>query len=171
MTRQNGGDMFCPTCGFEYTQKTNYCKRCGVTLTASDKPPVIQLPTMKITGVFFVIAAFVLFSLMFVYDFYWDMIRQQIRGPELFVPFVLGVGLIGAVAGLLCWQLSRVITVARKQENWATRQEQPTFTEVQPQGRLVAPTDPIRSAVEPPSVIEHTTRQMAGVYREPAARE
>jgi hypothetical protein len=171
MTRQNGGDMFCPTCGFEYTQKTNYCKRCGATLTPSDKPPVIQLPTLKITGVFFVIAAFVLFSLMFVYDFYWDMIRQQIRGPELFVPFVLGVGLIGAVAGLLCWQLSRVITVARKQEDWATKQEQSTFTEVQPQGRLVAPTDPIRSAVEPSSVIEHTTRQMASVYREPAARE
>jgi len=21
--------MFCPSCGFEYTQKTNYCKRCG----------------------------------------------------------------------------------------------------------------------------------------------
>jgi len=163
--------MFCPTCGFEYTQKTNYCKRCGVTLTPSDKPPVIQLPTLKITGVFFVIAAFVLFSMMFVYDFYWDMIRQQIRGPELFVPFVLGVGLIGAVAGLLCWQLSRVITVARKQENWAMKQEQPTFAEVQPQGRLVTPADPIRSAVEPPSVIEHTTRQMASVYREPAARE
>jgi hypothetical protein len=163
--------MFCPTCGFEYTQKTNYCKRCGATLTPSDRPPVIQLPTLKITGVFFVIAAFVLFSLMFVYDFYWSMIRQQIRGPELLLPFVLGVGLIGAVAGLLCWQLSRVITVARKQEEWAARQELPAFTEAQPQGRLVAPTDPIRAAVEPPSVIEHTTRQMASAYREPASRE
>src|SRR5262245_54597131 len=122
--------MFCPTCGFEYTQKTNYCKRCGVTLTPSDKPPVIQLPTLKITGVFFVIAAFVLFSMMFVYDFYWDMIRQQIRGPELFVPFVLGVGLIGAVAGLLCWQLSRVIMGARKPENWAMKHGQWYFSGV-----------------------------------------
>lgn len=153
--------MFCQSCGFEYTQKTNYCKRCGGNLTSSDKPPVVQLPTLKITGVFFVIAAFVLFSLMFVYDFYWDMIRQQIRGPELFVPFVLGIGLIGAVAGLLCWQLSRVITVARKPEHWVEKQERPTFREVQPQGRLVAPADPARSAVEPPSVVEHTTRQMA----------
>ena len=33
--------MFCPTCGFEYTQKTNYCKRCGAGLTSSDKPPEI----------------------------------------------------------------------------------------------------------------------------------
>jgi hypothetical protein len=163
--------MFCPTCGFEYTQKTNYCKRCGGALTSSDKPPVIQLPALKVTGAFFVIAAFVLFSLMFVYNFYWDMIRREIRGPELFVPFVLGVGVIGAVAGLLSWQLSRLITVARKQEDWAAKQEQPTFREVQPQGRLVAPSDPTRSAVEPPSVIEHTTRQMASGYREPAARE
>jgi hypothetical protein len=153
--------MFCQSCGFEYTQKTNYCKRCGGNLTTSDKPPVVQLPTLKITGVFFVIAAFVLFSLMFVYDFYWDMIRQQIRGAELFVPFILGIGLIGAVAGLLCWQLSRVITVARKPEHWAEKQERPTFKDVQPQGRLVAPADSARSAVEPPSVVEHTTRQMA----------
>ena len=163
--------MFCPTCGFEYTQKTNYCKRCGGNLTSSEKPPVIQLPALKVTGAFFVIAAFVLFSLMFVYNFYWDMIRREIRGPELFVPLVLGVGVIGAVAGLLCWQLSRLITVARKQEDWAANQERPTFREVQPQGRIIAPTDPTRNAVEAPSVIEHTTRQMAGVYREPAARE
>jgi hypothetical protein len=152
--------MFCPTCGFEYTQKTNYCKRCGGTLTSSDKPPVI-LPTLRITGVFFVIAAFVLFSMMFVYDFYWDMIREQIRGDALFIPFVFGLGLIGSVAGLLCWQLARLITVARKQEEWAAKQERPTFREVQPQGRFVAPVDPPRGAVEPPSVVEHTTRQMA----------
>jgi hypothetical protein len=98
---------------------------------------------------------------MFVYDFYWDMIRREIRGPELFVPFVLGVGVIGAVAGLLCWQLSRLITVARRPEDWAAKQERPAFREVQPQGRFVPPTDPHRGAVEPPSVVEQTTRQMA----------
>ncbi len=146
--------MFCPTCGFEYTQKTNYCKRCGGNLPSSDRPPVIQLPTLKITGVFFVIAAFVLFSLMLVYDFYERMIREGIRGPEALVPFVLGVGVIGAVAGLLCWQLSRVIGVTRKQEEWAAKQRQLTLTEVQPQGRLVATADPLRNAVEPPSVVK-----------------
>jgi hypothetical protein len=84
---------------------------------------------------------------------------------------VLGVGVIGAVAGLLCWQLSRVIGVTRKQEEWAAKHQQPTLTEVQPQGRLVAPADQLRNAVEPPSVVEHTTRQMADMYREPHARE
>lgn len=163
--------MFCPTCGFEYTHKTNYCKRCGANLTPSDKPPVVQLPALKITGAFFVIAAFVLFSLIFIYDFYEDMMRQGRYGPEALVPFVLGIGLIGAVAGLLCWQLSRVIGATRKQEDWAAKQQRPSFMEVQPQGRLVAPTDPARNAVEPPSVVEHTTRQMAPVDRGPVARE
>jgi hypothetical protein len=163
--------MFCPTCGFEYAQKTNFCKRCGGNLSSSDKPPVVLLPTLKITGAFFVIAAFVLFSLMFVFEFYEDMVRNHIRGAEALIPFALGIGLIGAVAGLLCWQLSRVIGVNRKQEDWAAKQQRQSFTEVQPQGRLVAPNDPIRQSAEPPSVVEHTTRQMAGVYRESAARE
>jgi hypothetical protein len=163
--------MFCPTCGFEYSQKTNYCKRCGGNLTSSDKPPVILLPTLRITGAFFVIAAFVLFSLAFVFEFYEDMVRNQVRGAEALIPFALGIGLIGAVAGLLCWQLSRLIGVNRKQEDWAANQARPTFTEVQPQGRFIAPADPIRNAVEPPSVVEHTTRQMAGVYGESTARE
>jgi hypothetical protein len=132
---------------------------------------MVQLPALKITGAFFVIAAFVLFSLIFVFEFYEDMVRNQIRGAEALVPFALGMALIGAVAGLLCWQLSRVIGVTRKQEDWAAKQQRQSFAEVQPQGRLVAPADPIRSAVEHPSVVEHTTRQMAGVYREPAARE
>jgi hypothetical protein len=153
--------MFCPSCGFEYTQKTNYCKRCGAGLTGSDKPPVTQLPTLKITGVFFVIAAFVLFSLILIYDFYEDMVRNQIRGAEALVPFVLGIGLIGAVAGLLCWQLSRLIGATRKQEDWMAKQ-QPSFMEIQPQGRFIAPDDSVRQMVEPSSVVEHTTRQMAG---------
>jgi hypothetical protein len=163
--------MFCPTCGFEYTQKTNYCKRCGADLAPSDKPPVIHPPSLRVTGAFFVIAAFVLFSLMFVFEFYEDMVRNQVRGAEALIPFALGVGLIGAVAGLLCWQLSRVIGVTRKQEDWAAKQQRPLFTEVQPQGRFIAPGDPIRNVAEPSSVVEHTTRQMMGVEREPVARE
>ncbi|MGH9753161.1 MAG: hypothetical protein ACREA2_10285, partial [Blastocatellia bacterium] len=130
---------------------------------------VVQLPTLKITGMFFVIAAFVLFSLILIYDFYEDMVRNRILGPDALVPFALGIGLIGAVAGLLCWQLSRVISLTRRQEDWAAKQQRPSFMEVQPQGRLVAPVDPVRNAVEPASVVEHTTRQMAG--REPVARE
>ena len=66
---------------------------------------------------------------------------------------------------------SRVIAAARKHEDWSTLQERPTFTEVQSQGRLASPTDPVRGAVESPSVVEHTTRQLANVYRSPNAPE
>lgn len=161
--------MFCPTCGFEYTQKTNYCKRCGGNLSSSDKAPVTQPSDLKISGMFLVIAALVLFGLMQVYGNYMKMLYANVRGPELFVPLLLGFTLIGAVALLLVWQLSRVIAVARKQADQAANQERPTFVEVPPLANLITPTDPIRNAVESPSVVEHTTRQMAG--REPVARE
>ncbi|HEU0176754.1 MAG TPA: zinc ribbon domain-containing protein [Blastocatellia bacterium] len=157
--------MFCPTCGFEYTQKTNYCKRCGASLTAADKAPATQSPNLKISAMFLVIAAFVLFSLNQIYGIYMKMLYANVRGPELFIPLLLSFALIGAVALLLVWQLSRVITVARRQA------EQPTFIEVQPQAPLAAPADPIRQAVEPPSVIEHTTRQMAGAYLSDAQKK
>jgi len=163
--------MYCQHCGFEYTQKTNYCKSCGGYLTSSDNDPVIKPSSLKITGVFFVIAAFVLFSMMYVYNFYSSMIYAGLRGPHLLIPFTLGLMLIGLVAGLLSWQLSRVITGVRKQDNWAAKQERPTFMEVQPPAHLASPTDPIRNVVESPSVVEHTTRQMSGVYKSPAARE
>lgn len=163
--------MFCQSCGLEYSQKTNFCKRCGGALASPDQAPVIILPTLKITGMFFVIAAFVLFSLMYVYNFYRAMIYSGLRGPDLLIPFILGIMLIGAVAGLLSWQMSRVIAAARKHEDWSTKQGRPTFTEVQPQGHFVSQTDPVRGAVESPSVVEHTTRQMANVYRSPNAPE
>lgn len=157
--------MFCPSCGFEYTQKTNYCKRCGGALNSSDQTSVTQVFGLKITGVFLVIAALALFGLMQVYNIYMKMLYAGVRGPELFVPVLLGFMLIGAIAFLLTWLLSRVITLTRKQ----AEQERPTFIEVQPQ--IAGPKDPIPNPVEQPSVAEHTTRQMASVYREPQARE
>jgi|SRR5215813_3287611 len=163
--------MYCQHCGIEYTQKSKYCKHCGGALSSSEKTPVTQPSNLKITGMFLVIAAFALFGLMQVYDNYMKSLRDGVRGTELFVPFLLGLALIGAVALLLVWQLSRVITVFRNQAGQATNQERPTYVEVPPLTNLAAPTDPIRNAVESPSVVEHTTRQMAGVYRAPGAPE
>lgn len=164
--------MFCSNCGFEYSQKTNYCKRCGAVISVSEKAPGSQFASLKITSVFFVIAAFVMFSLMYVYDFYEDMIRNGIRGDDLIIPFMLGIGLIGVVAILLSWQLSRMITAIRNQPDWSTKpQERISFTEVQPQGRYITPVDAVRNAIENPSIVEHTTRQMARTYQNPPAQE
>jgi len=162
--------MFCQHCGLEYTQKTNYCKRCGGALSSSDQTPAPQQTGLKVTGVFFVIAAFVLFSLMQVYNIYMKMLYAGVRGTELFVPLLLGFTLIGAVALLLVWLLSRMITEPRKQADQVANQERPAYVEAPPLAQGVTSTDPIRNIVESPSVVEHTTRQMAGVYREPDPR-
>jgi|SRR5215468_1308428 len=103
--------MYCQHCGIEYTQKSKYCKHCGGALSSSEKAPVTQPSNLKITGMFLVIAAFALFGLMLVYDFYMKLLRDGAHGKELVVPFLLGLALIGSVALLLVWQLSRVITV------------------------------------------------------------
>jgi len=160
--------MFCSSCGFEYTQKTNYCKRCGASIGSSDQPPVTQPPGLKFTGMFLVIAALALFGLMQVYNIYMKMLYAGVRGRELFVPVVLGFVLIGGVSFLLTWLLSRLITSARKQTEPV---ERPVYIEPQPHARIAAPSDPVLNVVERPSVAEHTTRQMAGAYREPQARE
>jgi len=160
--------MFCSSCGFEYTQKTNYCKRCGASIGSSDQAPVTQPSGLKFTGVFLVIAALALFGLIQVYNIYMKMLYAGVRGTELFVPVVLGFMLIGTVTFMLTWLLSRLITSARKQTEQV---ERPAYFEPQPHARIAAPNDPVLNVVERPSVAEHTTRQMAGVYREPQARE
>src|SRR5215813_257672 len=163
--------MFCPNCGFECTQKTNYCKRCGGALSSSDKEPMAQLPGLKITGVFFVIAALVLFGMMQIYSVYMKMLYAGVRGAELFVPLLLGFALLGAVALLLARLLSWAIAGARHQMDRAADRARLTYIEVPQLEEPAAPPDPIRNAVESPSVVEHTTRQMAGVYKSPAAHE
>jgi len=163
--------MFCQHCGFEYKHKTNYCKSCGGNLTSSDNAPVAQLPSLKITGVFFVIAALVLFGLMQIYSVYMRMLYAGVRGAELFVPLLLGFALLGAVALLLARLLSWAIAGSRQQMDQAANRARITYVEVPTLDEPTTPTDPIRNAVESPSVVEHTTRQMARVYKSPAAHE
>jgi len=161
--------MYCSTCGFESTQKTNYCKRCGATLSTPGTTTIVNTPGLQLTGGFLVIAAFVYFGLKQIISMYMNMMYSGIREPSAAAPFVLGLVLIGAVALLLIWQLSRLITLTRKQVDQAANQERPKFVEVQPAqppAHLAAPTDPIGTVAERPSVIEHTTRQMASVHWE-----
>jgi hypothetical protein len=74
---------------------------------------------------------------------------------------------IGMIAGLLVWQLSRMITAfQRSSQNKVV--ERHFIRETHP-SQLAAPADTDRKIAEPSSVVEHTTRQMASVYREPDA--
>jgi len=160
--------MFCPSCGFEYTQKTNYCKRCGEELNAAPQSVEIKPQRSQAIGMSFVVVAFLGIAGLFLnlLSFHVLLSRNEPAGAVV-LSFVLGLLFVGGIAGFLIRQLSRLITATQK-SNQAPAQERIIIREAQaPQ--IGAPADPVWGAVEPPSVVEHTTRQMAGVYNEPKA--
>ena len=155
--------MFCPSCGFEYTQKTNYCKRCGESLSVTS---VVDEPKMKrpnFAAMFSAIAAFCVVGMATAYAMLSVLIDRGLRGDDLITPFVMTLMFNGAIAGLLIWQLARMITAYQKTERNVVVEKH--YIREAPPAQLGAPTDPLQQAVEPPSVVEHTTRQMAGKYK------
>jgi len=155
--------MFCPSCGFEYTQKTNYCKRCGESLSVTS---VVDAPKMKrpnLAAMFCGIAAFCVVGMATAYAMLNVLIDRGLRGDDLIVPFVMTLMFNGAIAGLLIWQLARMITAYQKTGQNVVVEKH--YIREAPPAQLGAPTDPLQQIVEPPSVVEHTTRQMAGKYK------
>jgi hypothetical protein len=155
--------MFCPYCAFEYAQKTNYCKRCGESLGVTNEVEAPKMKRPKLTAMYLSILAFSIGGMFMAIGVLESLAQRGLRGDELIVPFVMTLMFHGVIAGLLIWQLSRMITAYQKTE-------QPVIVEKHyireaPPSQLGAPTDPLQQAVEPPSVVEHTTRQMAGKYR------
>ncbi len=161
--------MFCPSCGFEYTQKMNYCKRCGGSLGVAGVVDAPKIERPKLATMFVAIAVFGIAWMIAAFAMLDALTKRGLRGDDLIVPIVVTLMFTGAIAGLLIWQLARLITAYQKTGRNVVVERH--FIREAPPAQLGAPTDPIQQAVEPPSVVEHTTRQMAGVYREPAARE
>jgi len=160
--------MFCPSCGFKSTQKTNYCKRCGEELNAERQGAEIKPQLFQATGMFFVVAIFGIVGLFLNLLSYHLLLNDtHMSYGDAFVSFALGLLLVGGIAGFLIRQLSRLIS-AHQKPNQSPAQERVIIREAQVP-HLGAPTDPVRNPVEPSSVVEHTTRQMAGVYGEPEA--
>src|SRR5215468_831198 len=106
--------MFCPSCGFEYTQKTNYCKRCGESLSVLASADTPKMPRSRIAGMFWAIAMFCVLGLATVFNAYDHLVDRGLRGDELMLPFVMGLFFIGSAAGLLIWMLARMIAVHQK---------------------------------------------------------
>jgi len=160
--------MFCPTCGFEYTQKTNYCKRCGAELNAAPQSVEIKSERFQAIGMSFVVVGFLSIVGLFLNLLsYHALLSRHVDGKDAFLSFALGLLFVGGIAGFLIRQMSRLIT-AQQKSNQAPAQERIIVREAQaPQ--IGAPADPVWGAAEPPSVVEHTTRQMADVYNEPKA--
>jgi hypothetical protein len=159
--------MFCPTCGFEYTQKTNYCKRCGAELNAAPQSIEAKPHRSQATGMAFVVVAFLGIAGLFLNLLSFHILLSRHADEAAIFSFVLGLLFVSVVAGFLMRQLSRLITAGQK-SNQASAQERVIIREAQ-SPQIGAPADPVWGASEPHSVVEHTTRQMAGGYNEPKA--
>jgi hypothetical protein len=155
--------MFCPSCGFEYAQKTNYCKRCGESLSVPAGADAPKMPRSKRAGMFWAIAMFCGLGLVTVFSAYDHLASRGLHDYELYLPFMTGLFFMCAVAGLLIWMLARMIAVHQKTGRNVIVEKH--FIREGPPAQLGAPADPIQQAVEPPSVVEHTTRQFAGKYK------
>ncbi|MGH9854985.1 MAG: hypothetical protein ACREBD_34580, partial [Blastocatellia bacterium] len=106
--------MFCPSCGFEYTQKTNYCKRCGESLSATSVNDAPKMERPKVVAMFCTVAAFGILGMLTVFAMYNHLASRGLRGDELILPFLMGMMFTGTITGLLIWQLSRIITASQK---------------------------------------------------------
>src|SRR5262245_38132415 len=163
--------MFCPSCGFEYTQKTNYCKRCGEDLNPTIATVAPKKTQPAVIAMFWGVIAFCLTAVTLMLGA-WDHFQRTGRcngicGAEaMLLSFV--TGFLFLVTLLLIWQLARMVTAFRRTAENVTVEkhfirEVPTVQPVAPTGQMPEVPEVIYSS----SVVEHTTRQMAGVYGEP----
>src|SRR5262245_3577119 len=163
--------MFCSSCGFEYTQKTNYCKRCGEDLSPSGVTDATTKKQPNVAFMFFAVVVFCLSAIALLLLAHSALSNKEngISGKdETILTFVMFFS--SAVALLLIWQLARMVTTFRRtgQDKIVEKhfiREVPVIQPVAPTGQI--PEAP--AAIYPSSVVEHTTRQMAGVYSEPKA--
>lgn len=157
--------MFCPSCGAEIKQKTNFCKRCGANMNPAANTVEVHLPSAGVSGMVWAIAGFSLIGLIASL-----IMLGSLGGPwsgyskEMIIfAFVACLAFIFSIAGLLTWQLARLINTYRDSVRQTINKAQFEVSPPPPQPQPVY----IPAAQSPaPSVVEHTTRQMAGMYGE-----
>ena len=161
--------MFCPSCGAASTQKTNFCKRCGANMNPAANTVEVHLPRAGVSGMVWAIAGFSLIGLIASLIMLGGMSDGLPTPTEgVIFAFVVCLTFVFSIAGLLTWQLARLINTYRDAVRQSINKAQFEVSPPPPQPQPVY----IPAAQSPsPSVVEHTTRQMAGMYREPQARE
>ncbi|MGH9769296.1 MAG: hypothetical protein ACREAB_17870 [Blastocatellia bacterium] len=166
--------MFCPSCGVESNQKTNFCKRCGANMNAAANAVEVHLPAAGISGMVWAVAIFSLAGLIASLVGLHELSKpwRNFRDKDVLVALFLCLAFVFSVAGLLIRQLTRLINTY---QDAVKRTIDKTQFEMPPQPQAI-PTQPQHLYIPPSqesmsSVAEHTTRQMAGVYRDPNVRE
>jgi hypothetical protein len=164
--------MFCPSCGAASAQKTNFCKKCGANMNPAANTVEVHLPRAGVAGMVWAIAGFSLIGLIVSL-----IMLGSLSGPpgpvgepiaeRVIIAFIACLMFVISVSGLLTWQLARLINTYRDSVRQTIIKAQFDVSPP-PQSQPVY----IPAAQSPPlSVVEHTTRQMAGAYGEPQARE
>jgi hypothetical protein len=126
----------------------------------------VHLPRAGVSGMVWAIAGFSLIGLIASL-----IMLGSLSGPGnselVIIAFIACLMFILSVAGLLTWQLARLINTYRDSVRQTINKAQFEISPP-PQPQPVY----IPAAQSPaPSVVEHTTRQMAGMHREPQARD
>src|SRR5262249_4291868 len=159
--------MFCPSCGAESAQKTNFCKRCGANMNPAASTVEVHLPRAGVSGMVWAIAGFSLIGMIASLIMLGSLSGRpgEPIAELVIVAFIACLMFVFSIAGMLTWQLARLINTYRdavRQPINKAKFEVPPPPPPQPQPVYIP------AAHSPaPSVVGHTTRQMAGVYAEP----
>jgi len=130
----------------------------------------VHLPRAGVSGMVWAIAGFSLIGLIASLIMLGSMGGPWSGYPKelIVIAFIACLALIFSVAGLMTWQLARLINVYRDAVTQTINKAQFEVSPPHPQPQPVyIPAAQSRA----PSVVEHTTRQMAEMYREPQSRE
>jgi hypothetical protein len=157
--------MFCPQCGAASPQKTNFCKKCGANMNPAANTVEVHLPRAGVSGMVWAIAGFSMSGLIASLIMLGSMSGPgRLSDGAVVFAFIGCLMFILSVAGLLTWQLARLITTYRDAVRQTINKAQ---FEVSPPPQPQPIYIPAAQSAERPSVVEHTTRQMAGVYGDP----
>src|SRR5262249_8740333 len=162
--------MFCPSCGAASAQKNNFCKKCGANMNPAANTVEVHLPRAGVSGMVWAIALFSIIGLIASLIMLSGLSGPGSRYPpdEVIIAFIVCLTFIFSVAGLLTWQLASVINTYRDAVSQTINKAQ---FEVPPPPPQPQPVYIPAGQPQAPSVVEHTTRQMAGMRGEPQARE
>lgn len=154
--------MYCPSCGFESNQKTNFCKRCGAPTGSTGNSIEIHLPKQPILGMVLFTVVFTIIGLITVLTGFSELAHRSLPGGGLIVALLGSLVFLFGISGLLIWQIARMISTYQEAIRQTVQKAQ--FESIAPPQAppmyIPAPQEPI-----PSSVTEHTTRQMAGKSR------
>lgn len=166
--------MYCPSCGAQYEQKMNFCKRCGANMAPASNTIEFHLPRLRVTGMTWAIVLFSFVGLAISMTALSALQGTSLSSDDLVVVFAMSLLFVLSVAGMLGWQLARIVSIWQQAVQQSTQKAQqelstPTQPALSPSATpptLAAP----REAVA--SVSEHTTRSFnPALAAEAGARE